>query len=102
MTLTMARIKVTPMKTAMPRRMARHPLDTFWLPRSKIKHWDILVETIILKVGNLFNLKDGDGGGENSVDGEKDVWRSHGENAIRVILVIFILQVICHSSFQLK
>ena len=36
------------------------------------------------------------------MDGEKDVWRSHRENAIRVILVIFILQVICHSSFQLE
>ena len=36
------------------------------------------------------------------MDGEKDVWRSHGENAIRVILVIFILQVICQSSFQLE
>ena len=50
----------------------------------------------------ILNLKDGDRGGENSVDGEKDVWRSHRENAIRVILVIFILQVICHSSFQLE
>ena len=36
------------------------------------------------------------------MDGEKDVWRSYRENAIGVILVIFILKVISHSSFQLE
>ena len=38
MTLTAARMRVTAMKMAMPNRIARHPLDTVWLPRSKIKH----------------------------------------------------------------
>ena len=38
MTLTTARMRVTAMKMLMPSRIARHPLDTFWLPRSKMKH----------------------------------------------------------------
>ena len=38
MTLTAARMRVAAMKMEMPSRIARHPFDTLWLPRSKMKH----------------------------------------------------------------
>ena len=43
-------------------------------------------------MGNLFNLKDGDGGGEDCVDGKEDVWRSDRKNTSGVLRVIFFLQ----------
>ena len=38
------------------------------------------------------NLEDGDGGGEDCVDGKEDVWRSDRKNTSGVLRVIFFLQ----------
>ena len=105
MTLTAARMRVTAMKMAMPNRIARHPLETVWLPRSKIKHCNSLVVRTFCAGGYflkfcLVDLKDGDGGGEDGVDGKEDIWRCNRKNSSRMFRIILFLGETFELSFS--